>query len=70
MTDEPLTDAERRRIIEKVGAPRGGSGKGRRVAVKDVDLALARAMLREGWSYRQVGKWFGVSGTTVRRRIR
>ncbi|QLH74560.1 MAG: hypothetical protein HPY73_03245 [Methanomassiliicoccales archaeon] len=35
-----------------------------------IDVGLAVAMFNMGWSYRQIGKHFGVSGMTVKRRLK
>lgn len=35
-----------------------------------IDVKMALAMFNTGWSYRQIGKHFGVSGITVKRRLK
>ena len=35
-----------------------------------IDVKMALAMFENGWSYRQIGEHFGVSGITVKRRMR
>jgi len=51
-----------RKIVEEIGRPVARKRK--------INTDLAYKMHDAGWSYKQIGKYFKVSGCTVRRRLR
>ncbi|OPY30847.1 MAG: hypothetical protein A4E32_02172 [Methanomassiliicoccales archaeon PtaU1.Bin124] len=56
--DEKLYD----KLVKEVGYPTKTKMR--------IDVQMALAMFENGWSYRQIGEHFGVSGITVKRRMR
>ena len=50
------------KIVKRVGHPRNRKRR--------INTRLAYRMHEAGWSYNQVGKYFKVSGCTIRRRLR
>lgn len=58
-----ITDnKEYAKLVKEVGYPTKSKIR--------IDVDFARAMFDTGWSYRQIGRHFGVSGITVKRRLR
>jgi hypothetical protein len=51
-----------RKIVEEIGSPIPRE--------RTINTNLADKMHDAGWSYKQIGKYFKVSGCTVRRRLR
>ena len=50
------------KLVREVGYPTKTKMK--------IDVQMAHAMFENGWSYRQIGEHFGMSGITVKRRMR
>jgi DNA invertase Pin-like site-specific DNA recombinase len=50
------------RVVAKVGYPKRGK--------KSINTALALKLKAAGFSYKQIGEYVGVSGCTVKRRLR
>jgi len=57
-----ITDVQYTKLVKEIGYPTKAKIK--------IDVELALAMFDCGWSYRAIGKHFGVSGITVKRRLR
>ena len=60
-----LTESELAEAVAKVGRPRSHSS-----TFIPVDVDKAKALLEAGFSWNQVGEFFGCSGMTIRRRLR
>lgn len=57
-----IDDNQFSKLVKEIGYPAKAKRK--------IDVKLALAMFNYGWSYRAIGKHFGVSGMTVKRRLR
>lgn len=57
-----INDAQYSKLVKEIGYPTKAKMR--------IDTDLALAMFDCGWSYRAIGKHFGVSGITVKRRLR
>ena len=59
-----LTEPELAAAIAKVGRPRSHASQ-----LIPVDVDKAKSLLEAGFSWNQVGEFFGCSGMTIRRRL-
>jgi len=57
-----IDDNQYAKLVKEIGYPTKAKIK--------IDVEKALAMFDCGWSYRAIGKHFGVSGITVKRRLR
>jgi len=57
-----IGDVQYSKLVKEIGYPTKAKMR--------IDIDLASAMFDCGWSYRAIGKHFGVSGITVKRRFR
>jgi DNA-directed RNA polymerase specialized sigma subunit len=58
-----ITDEELKKIIQKVGRP--WHRRKRRISVKRV-----KSLREQGFSLRQIARWYDVSEATIRRRLK